>query len=270
MIKKIISRKKKSHSTIKKKVGLFYKISIFLILIAFIPLFYFLVLVSTQAKSIDFITQEIREKLEESFGKNNVSLKNSSLGFTHYGTLKITLSEVKILYSQNLAAPEKKIFTAPILEAEFSLWDLLLMNFYPTKIRLIDSYIIVENLHKPSNQDQKNSDDLSTIIAAISSIQKNGSPIKNFEIENAKLMLKGKNSNNEILLKKSKISVLNKGDILQISSQNLISFDSNKSDVRLNSNCNIPKQGSAKCDLLLENFSPDAISTIDSRLVCQL
>ena len=249
----------------KKKLSLFYKATFSLLLIAFVTLFYFVVLVSTKPKSISFVTQKIEEVLQEKFGENNVALEETYLSFTRYGTLKIAVTSLKILYKA-ADNSEKQAFILPRLEAEFSLFNFLLLHFQPKKIKIINPNIVIDDLQKLQADSAEKTGDLPVMIALLSSIRKGDNPIENFEIENAKFLIRGQEFNTEILLKKSQIHATTKDNILNISSENQISFDGTKGDVSLGSNCKLSESDGLKCDLFLENFVPDSISALHPSL----
>ena len=82
MIKKIpkIPKNPIKKNSLKKKLPIFYKIllsvSIFFILI----LFYFIVLVSSSPRSIEFVTQKIQENLDKNFD-NRAKISKSFIAF---------------------------------------------------------------------------------------------------------------------------------------------------------------------------------------------
>ena len=258
--------------TSKKKVGLFYKITISVALIVFLLLSYFVILVSTEPKSIPFVTEKIEASLKERFG-NDVTLGDSSVTFTRYGTLKIAVSNLQILYTSQKIL-EKQVFIIPKLESEFSLFNILLLRFHPTKIKIFNPEIALDDLQKlqqePDEKSIDQTDHLALIMQFLSSIRKGKIPIKNFEIENAKLLIKDAEDSSkiskEIFIKKSQIRISVKGEVLNISSINVVNFDQRKSDVDLNSNCQLSKHGGLKCDLLLENFVANSISNLHPSL----
>jgi len=249
----------------KKKFGLFYKVTFSLLLTAFIALFYFVVLVSTKPKSITFVSQKIETVLQEKFGKNNVALQETYLSFTRYGTLKIAISSLKILYDAPSGA-EKQAFIIPKLEAEFSLLNFLLLHFQPSKIKIIDPNIVVDDLQKLQADSPEKAGDLPVLITLLSSIRKGDNPIENFEIENAKFLIRGQKFNTEVILKKSQIHTAVKDKALNIATENQLSFDATKSDVNFSSNCKLSESDGLKCDLFLENFVPDSISALHPSL----
>lgn len=254
------------HHKKRRKLSLFYKISFSLLIIGFVSLFYFAVLVSTKPKSIPFVTQKINSVLAQRFGYNDVTLENSYLSFTRYGTLKISVVGLNILYSADNSSSEKQSLIIPRVETEFSLLNLLALNFQPIKIKIIRPNIIIDNLSKLSSPDQKNAENETKqnnqallMIGILSSMQKGNNLIENFEIEDARLTVRGEKFHTEILVKKSKINTAIKNNILTISSENNLSFDAQKSDVNLNSVCQFSKNGDLKCDLFLRNFIPGSI-----------
>src|SRR3989338_5924429 len=252
----------------RKKFGLFYGSVFSLLLIAFIVLFYFIILVSTTPKSFPFVTYKIEEILQKKFGVNNVGLANSYISFTRYGTLKVAATSLKIIYGDKA---EKQVFIIPRVESEFSLLNFFLLRFQPIKIKLTNPNIVIDDLQKfqPAQTDEviNKPSHLSLITGLLSSISKGDNPIENFEIENAKLLIRSPKFATEILLKKSQIKATTKNKILNISAQNQISFDANKGDVNLDSNCRFSgHDDNLKCDLFLKNFIPDSISALHPKL----
>lgn len=250
----------KRHSPKKKKIGLFYKITFFVLLLVLIVLSYFVILVSTKPKSIPFVTQKIESTLQEKFGQD-VSLSDSLVSFTRYGTLRVTISSLKILYTLPNTT-DKQALIIPKLESEFSLFNLLIARFHPSKVKIIDATIVLDDLQKMQQQSSEKTNGASPIIQLLSSIRTGKSPIENFEIENAKLLVKGQEFGTTLIIKKSQIRTSVSGQILHISSINKVSFDADKSDVDFNSSCQLSKDDGLKCDLVLENFVANSIADL--------
>lgn len=258
---------KNTHSKPKKKrLGLFYGTASSLAIIAFIAIFYFAVLVSAKPRSILLVTQKIESVLQEKFGRDNVSIDRTFLSFTNYGTLKINISGLRILYPDTYGTG-KKSFIIPDLETEFSLLNFLRLRFQPSKIKVSNPNIFLGDWQKFTSGNKVSStkqSDLSLIATLLSSIRKGENPIENFEIENAKLLVHGENFEREILLKKSQIQVISKGNNLVILSQNNLSLNTEEGDVTLSSNCKISEN--IICDLSLQNLSPNSISELHPSL----
>ena len=263
------SRSKSHHRTSKpkKKLSPFYKISLSLLLIAFTALFYFVVIVSTEPKSFPYITKKIEENLKKNFGED-AALETSYISFTRYGTLKVAATKIKISYAvgENL---QKKVFILPRLEAEFSLLDLLLLNFHPSKLRLISPDIVIDDFAKlqfTQTAETSEENNLSALLTIFSSIQSRSNSVEYFEIENAMLTIHEEEREQKILLKNSQIHIFEKGGMLNIMAQNQISFDVQKSDVDFDFNCQLSKDSSPKCEIFLTNFIPDSISNLHPAL----
>lgn len=256
---------------IKKKISWFYKFHFSLFLLASIILFYFLVLTSVEPKSIPLITAKIESSLREKFG-NDVGLKDSSVSFTKYGTLKISMSTLTILYAQE-ENEQKQAFIIPRLEAEFSLLNLLLMRFHPSKVKIINPTIIINNTTQHEQIVAEDGSDVNhavLIIGLLSSIREGQIPIKNFEIDNAKLLIKNFGVRDEFIVRKSQIRTFTQDKIFHISSISQVGFGNQdeveKSDVAFSSDCQLFKHQRAKCDLFLENFSTNRIANLHPSL----
>ena len=268
MQKKPTPQNHKSHpKPKKKKLGLFYKIHFSVALIISLVLAYFLIVVSTEPKSIPYVAKKIEENLQSKFG-NEVTLGQAYVSFTRYGTLNISIRSLKVVYTLP-DNPNKQAFIIPRLEVELSLLDCLLMRFQPSKIKIIDPTIFIDDLQKfkqSAAAKDGSPGDVSLIINILSSIKNGTFPIKNFELENAKLVVKGLKFDTEILVKKSQIRTSVKNETLNFSSMNKVSFDPEKNDVDFNSNCQLSKQEGLKCDLALENFVVNSISELHPSL----
>lgn len=257
----------KSHRKPKKKIGLFYRINFFVLLLVSIVLGYFVILVSSSPKSFPIVKEKAESILREKFGEET-AIDNSYISFTRYGTLKVALTSVKIIY----AAPglEKQVFIIPRLESEFSLFNFLILRFHPSKIKIINPDIVMDDLRKlqqqPGEEVLNQPSQISFIINLLSSIRKGEIPIKDFEIENAKLRIKGQEISTEILIKKSQIHTSIKKESLNISSVNKISFDEKSNDVDFNSSCQLSKNDALKCDITLSNFVTDSIANLHPNL----
>ena len=277
MIKKIPKNSKKSKNplkkiSLKKKLPIFYKIllsvSIFFILI----LFYFVVLVSSSPRSIDFVTQKIQENLDKNFD-NRAKISKSFINFTTYGTFRIELKDIRISYKESQINEENKVetlatkyFNIPKIEAEFSILELIRFNFNPSKIKIFNPQIVIENPNNLINIQDKNSrvskddDQLLVLIDFLSSLRKNKTPIENFEIEDAKITFKTQKVKSVIIVKNSKISTKLNKDSLDIFAQGLVYFVNNKSEFKIDSNCKLSKVDGLKCDANIFNFIPNSIA----------
>lgn len=251
----------------EKNHGLFYKISFFIFLTFFITLSYFVVLVSTTPKSFPFVTQKIKSYLAESLG-DSVSIQKSYVSFTRYGTVKIAVDNLKIIRSIDANAAEA--FTLPRIESEFSLFNLITLNFSPNKVKVINPEIALNLPHRFNDVNKTAArisiDDQTALVNDLfEAIKEEKLPFRNFEIENAKLLLRGK-VDTIILVKKSKIRTLKKNSSLHITSINKLSFDNKASDVNFSSDCQFLEENSLKCDLILTDFDPSSVSSLNPSL----
>ena len=274
----MIKKTSKIHKSLPKKIlsknklPIFYKIllsiSIFFILI----LFYFVVLVSSSPRSISFVTQKIQENLDKNFDKR-VIIGKTFVNFTSYGSFKIAIKDIRISYQEgqidkkdNVEILTKKYFNIPKVEAEFSIFELIKLNFHPNKIKIFNPEIAIENPNNSINisetdrVESSNNNQLLFLIDFLSSLRKNKNPIENFEIEDAKITFQNQKIKSIIIIKTAKISAKLNKDSLDIFSQNLIYFVNNKSESKIDSNCKLSKVDGLKCDVNIFNFVPNSIA----------
>lgn len=247
----------------RKKVPFFYKFHISILLVAALLLAYFLLLVPMQPKSLFLVTEKIEKVLQEKL-RTDVSLSQSYISFTYYGTLKVAATSLKILYALPNSS-EKQAFVIPRLESEFSLLKILMMRFEPTNIKVVSPTIVVDDLRKFQSSPE-NSGEPNPVIKFLAMIRSGDFPIESFNIENATVIAKGENLNTEILVKKSQIRTEMEGETLFVSSVNTLNFDKKKSDVNLNSNCRLNKNDGLKCDIFLEHFVTDSVAGLHPSL----
>lgn len=251
----------------KKKIWCFYKVNFSLLALSLILLSYFVVLVAMGPQSLQIVTDKIQNRLQQEFGSNS-SIQNSYIKFTAYGSLRVSVIGLNIFYSSN-NSDGKEFFTIPKLEAEFPIFNFLFLDFVPKKIKISNPLIIINDVTnlKSSKEEVLNSEEqLAIAFTMLEAINKE-SLIKNLEIENAKfILLKKDGKRKDILLKLAKIKSDFEDETLRISSENIINFDVNKNDVNFSANCNIGVLKEFNCDLFLDNFIPDSISTLHPKL----
>lgn len=253
----------------KKELGLFYKIGLFFILLASIAIFYFVIIVSTSPKSFPYVTQKIQAYLEENIGKD-ASIKASQINFTRFGTLRVGVDELKLSYKS--ANQEKQEFHIPRLEGEISLFNLLTFDLMPTKVRIINPKIVIDNKGQDleEQQEQENvitkSDQNSIFSSIIKAISDDYSGIENFEILNAELHLKGKKFDNKILVKESRVRITEENSKTNIHFVNRMNFGQNNKDVSFNANCKLDKIATIKCGVFLGKFNATSFSHLHPTL----
>lgn len=238
----------------KKKVGLFYKISISALVILSLIIAYFVILVSANPKAAPRIAQKVESKIKEQFG-NDAKVGRVYAGFTSYGTFKILVENVRINYKPSPSSNNESL-SIPKLEAEFSLLNLILFNFSPSSIKIINPQFLIsnqgQNIANTATQETSSENYLASILTFIS--KEKG--IKKFEIENANLNI----GSRKILIKKSKIRASYKSSGVKFRSENKFSLDPKKPDIDFKSNCKLLENSNLKCEFLLMNFSPNSIA----------
>lgn len=274
MIKKASKNQKKitKKNPSKGKLPIFYKILLSIAIFFSLVLFYFVVLVSSSPRSIDLVTQKIQENLDKNFDKR-VIIGKSFINFTSYGSFKVAVRDIKISYQEqqinkenNIEISTKKYFNIPKIEAEFSIFELIKLNFNPNKIKIFNPEINIENpnnfanISEASPEKSNNNNQLLFLIDFLSSLRKNKNPIENFEIEDAKINFQNQKIKSVIIIKNAKISAKLNKKSLDIFSNGSIYFANNKSESNIDSNCKLSKLDGLKCDINIFNFLPNSIA----------
>ncbi len=269
MKKKFIDSDQKN---IKKKLSLTYKISLSLLILMGISLFYFVVLVSTKPKSIPYVTDKVEKVLKDNFG-DDVKVEKTFFSFTRYGTLKFVGVNISLFYQANVNnLSQKQVLILPKIEAEFSIFNLMTMKFQPKKIRIIDPNItinlatIIKNEDNSLGQSPQDFGELSAITQFLHQIRKGDIIIERFEIQNAIINLKDNNLTNKIFIKLAKIKSDARDRDLTIESQSLITLNNNKEEIALNSECVFFKDSRLYCDTKVKNLIPSTIAEFHDKL----
>jgi hypothetical protein len=235
---------------VKKKLPFFYKISLFLFLIFFITLFYFIVLVSAQPRSVPMITNKIQQYLDKNFA-GKIKIKETSVGFTRYGTVKISISSLKILQDVQKSSffssivDKKKFLLIPKAEAEISLLDLVMLKLQITKLKIIAPQIDL----KKQDGNSVNQDAVSSIVKLFTS--KNQS-IKMLEIVDGSIKFDDQidrinNVNTSIVINPKK-------NYLLLSSKSLLNIKK-ATNFNIDSNCLLFMNNQIKCEIKFYNFN---------------
>ncbi len=245
---------------IKKKIGIFYKIAFALLLTFSIVLSYFIILVSTEPKSFPFVTSEIRDHLKTNYGEK-VNFDNAYLSFTKYGTLKVTIKDIKISQESSEHNAEKHEIIIPKIDTEFSILNLVTASFTPRKIKVTNPEITIENSTKDQSQDSQTTIN-QVLIEVLSKMKREELLTKSFELENAKIIY----GEQKFWIKKSQVRALVKKDILYVSSTNKFSIGETAQDLNFNSSCQFNKDNLLKCDVFLVNFRANSIADLHPSL----
>ncbi len=274
MIKKTpkIHQKISKKNAPKNKLPIFYKVLLSLSIFFLLILFYFVVLVSSSPRSINYFTQKIQENLDKNFDKR-VKIGKTYINFTSYGSFRVSVNNIRISYKEeqvdkknNSEILAKKYFNIPKIETEFSIFELIKFNLNPNKIKIFSPEIFIENPYILSNAPQAsptesyNNEQLLFLLDFLSSLRKNKNPIENFEIEDAKIVFQNQQIKSIVIIKNSKISAKLNKETLDIFSQSSIYFVNNKSESKLDSNCKLSKADGLKCDVNIFNFVPNSIA----------
>ena len=254
----------------KKKISFFYKINFFIALFISLILLYFIILVSAEPKSFPYITKKIENYLQANFGQD-ITMERSYISFTTYGSFKISVNNLRINKSNN--SDKNSEFEIPIIEGEFPLYNVFLLRFTPSKVKIINPTIIFH----PTADSSESQDSLQNpliysapIISFLLAIKNDKLNIKTFEMQNAQFLIRRENrADTEILLKKSSVTIESKNrnsdEALQISLVNILNF--NKSgDINLNANCKFNPENTTLCNLALSNLATSSIADLSPAL----
>lgn len=248
----------------KKTLSLRRKLLLSFNVIAVLVLAYFVILTSIGPKSFPFVTEKIQSTLRSNLGAG-ASIKNSFISFTSSGRIKISVIGVKVPYATSESL-EQKIFTIPQVDAEFSLLKMALLNFYPSKIKVIGAVFVLDDLRNLPQNDDAESGHEAMIIQVLSAIKIGKLPIKSFDLEDTLLVVKDRGIETKILVKKSLVKTSVGRGQMRVVSDNRISFNNDKNDVTLHCDCNFSDYDGLKCKMKLDHFEASSIATLNPSL----
>jgi hypothetical protein len=261
-----------SHKTGRKKLSLTSKLTLSLLILLGISLFYFVVLVSTKPKSIPYVTAKVEQVLKDNFG-DDVKVEKTFFSFTRYATLKFVGVNISLFYETfDKQTVQKQVLILPKIETEFSIFNLLTFKFQPKKIRIIDPNItinlasIIKNEEQTQGQSQTDFGELSAITQFLHQMRKGDIVIERFEIQNAILNIKDDNFTNKIFIKLAKIKADARDRDLTFDSQSVVTLNNDKQEVAINSECVFFKDSKLQCDANVKNLIPSALAQFHSKL----
>ena len=273
-VKKEKIKKEKVKKTPYQKFKLFLlNIIISIFLLIFISVSYFLVLISTEAKSFPFITDAIEVRINKSLGdKGSIKINNSYIEFKRFHYLNITIDDVAL----KIGAKDEIIL--PKIEAQFSIFKLLLLKLFPSKISIVGPVIEIENIDNISRISVKETDsdndehsynilnqkeyfkNLWSIILPFKDL------VGKFELKDTRIILKNKSGAHNILIKNSVIQLLSAGNYLNLSLNNVISLNPKNPNLQVNIDCKFKDSEGLECNTALFDFIPKSVSKFDFRL----
>jgi len=239
-----------------------------LFLLVFTAVFYFLILISIEYKSFPAITREIEKRVNnELTDGSRIEIRKSYLKFSALHKIKIKFDDIKLI------TDGKKDFILPRIEAEFSIFNLMLSRIIPSKLKIINPEIEIDNTNSAPKisingigvEDalQENLKRLSQIFLSL----KDGDvPIKNFLILDAKINVHNKNTTQQIIIRQSQIDTSFADGYLNFNSQSTINFNPLLPDLSISSTCKFKKLEGLKCDIDFKNFLPATISNLHPKL----
>lgn len=262
-----LKRSRTNDSKLKKELSLFYKLGLFFILLASVAIFYFMIIVSTSPRSFPFVTQKIQSYLKENVG-NDSNIGASQIKFTRYGTLKVGIDDLQLFY--NIDENNKQEFHIPRLEGEISLWNLITFNFVPSTVRIINPRIVIDNKGQDLLLEDKNvitkNQQTNIFVHVLRAIRDDYSGVEDFEIINAEFDIKGKTIDRQILVKESRITIVEEKGKTNLHFVNRVNVDAQKPDVSFNATCTMQNVASLQCAVFLGKFNAASISTLHPKL----
>ncbi len=261
---KIILNKAKD---IKIRLPILYKILMTIALLLLLILFYFVVITSNSPRSIKFVTEKIQDYLDKNYDKT-ITIEDSLINFTKYGSLKFSIKNVNIKYKTNaIINNEKKeyykIQYIPLIESEISLFQIIRLKFNPKKIKIFNPKINIDNAYLANDTNLKANNDnfqITSMVSFLSSLVKTDNMIDYFEIENAEINIKNNNIESKLILRNAKIFTALSKNIMNMTIEANIFFTNNKTEAKFDSNCKVSVNDGLNCDINIFNLSLIAIA----------
>ncbi len=247
-----------SIKNIKKKIGLFYKIHFFLASIITLILFYFLVLVPIKPFSVPFFTHKINQYLQNNIDETT-KISDAKISFTSYGTLKLLINDfTSAKIDQENDNREIKI---PEIEAEFSLFKFLYLNYAPINLKINDLSILILEEKKENEDSLKFDKDfyikkIKLLTSSLISLQSKKDYAKNIIFNNALISIKQNDKQFDFHIKKSNIKIFSRDfHNFYFTTNSIILVNNEKDSLVFQNNCQFDRNESLKCDFEVENLN---------------
>jgi hypothetical protein len=263
---------KKHHKPRKPKKHIAYRISTSMLaslfLLVFTAVFYFLILISIEYKSFPAITKEIEKRVNnELVDGSRIEIGKSYLKFSTLHKIKIKFDDIKLI------ADDKKDFILPRIEAEFSIFNLILSRIIPSKLKIISPEVEIDNTSSAPKiaingigGEAILQENLKVLSQIFLSLKDGDVPIKNFLILDAKINIHNKNSTQKIIIRRSQIRTSFVDGYLNFNSQSTINFNPLLPDLLISPTCKFKKLEGLKCDIYFKNFLPATIPDLHPKL----
>lgn len=254
--------KKKKKRTISA-INLLFEIVLFLLVIVTILFVYLGVILSHKPRSFPVIKEKISEILNDKL--ENVTISDASIHLTATGNLRIVVKNFNKVFTSE---DNKKTFSAPKIDLEYSLPHLLLLQFYPHQIKITNPVI---NFHDDGLTQNQKSQELSVpeikniIHNSVQAIKSGKINTRNFVIENAKINYTSNFITSKILLKRSQIKTSSKYGKVKISFENTININNGEKDIVFDSHCK-EQFASFACDVELTNLPLKSVANLNPQL----
>lgn len=281
---------------VKTSVSFALKISFVMAVFCVIILFYLVTIVSNQPRSIPFVEKKIKEQLNVKFN-NKVNFDKSYLGFTSYGMLKIGFEN--FTFSEGISGGNNSNFVIfKRIDLEISLWRAISGKFIPNNIWLSDGEVIVKSGQDIADASYKNKIEFNDatihkfLLSFVPNVQ--NLPAIKINIGNVKLTFASyfpkktnqddllpapyyssstandqeKNLGNflsqSLLLKTFTIDAKNIHNKFNLSSAGIVLVADLPEELKINTVCEINKNGSGDCKALIEKLD---LAKLTSKIV---
>ncbi|MDA0902514.1 MAG: DUF3971 domain-containing protein, partial [Proteobacteria bacterium] len=197
-----------------------------------------------------------------------ITIDRAFVKFSTLHKIKIAIDHIDV----NMDLKSEKEIILPKIEIEFSIFNLMLGRFVPSKLKIIDPFIEinidskeVQRISFGGLDDQSTlnwHEDLRKIWDIFLSIENGKTPIKHFEIQDAQILLKRPNDNHEIIIKHANIRTSTNDDYVNVNSNWEVNINKNELDLTVNSNCQFKHSQSLQCDVGLFNLVPKSVASL--------
>jgi hypothetical protein len=240
-----------------------------LMLFIFIAVFYFLILISSNYKSFPFISEQIEKTINKKLPNGNkINIKASYLKFSKLSKIVIKFDDLTLKTNN-----QKKLFL-PKIEAEFSIFNLIFGRIIPSKLKIINPEIEIDNnnqlpkivLKKDVQNGVLLKENLQFLSQIFLSIKNSKVEIKNFLVTDAKIIINNTKSEQIILLKEVKIKTFFDKDHLYLKAKKIIRIDDSANDLLINYNCKFNDSSGLECNMNFDNVVPATFAFLHPKL----
>lgn len=238
-------------------------VALFVLLLILVPTTYFAVLIAVKPQNFPYLTAKVETKLKDKFG-NRTSLDKVYLSLNKRAHIIVTVKDLAITNRPTPTSDEQS-FHLPKVELEFTLPHLVLGNFIPSKIKILDSKINLVDFaaQAPEQAATQSPINEQLIFDFLANLKQE--KIRDIAIENGQLGIKVAGVETNILIRFAELRLIDQAKNLHLNFESSLTLN-HQDQVNFSTSCLVSFPGSLNCSLAVNNLAPASIAELHPSL----